>query len=356
MTLYLTEADVAELLTPADAYAAVEASLEHVARGAVTNPPRVRLGLPDGVFATMPAVDRELGYAGLKTYAWTGAGTPPFLVVLVPLEGGRIEAIVEADLLGRRRTAAASAVAATRLARPGAASLGILGCGRQAESHVVALREALPALERVVVYCPNAERRRRFCRTHECEEAESHGDAGACDVVVTATTSRDPVLRGEWLQAGALVCAIGANEPTWRELDNVVLQRASFVCCDSREQAQLEAGDLIEPVERGVLDWLEVHELHAVVAGEVQGRAADDDIVVFKSNGLAAWDLAAAARVAGLARARGLGREIRKTAGSSSECRRGARRGLRRSCRLRARGRPRAGRAGDRPARATDGS
>src|SRR5213079_2411931 len=99
-------------------------------------------------------------------------------------------------------------------------------------------------------------------------------------VVVTATTSPDPVLRGEWLQPGALVCGIGANDPRHRELDNVVLERAAFVCCDSREQAQLESGDLIEPVEAGVLDWLEVHELQEVVAGEVQGRASAEDVVV----------------------------------------------------------------------------
>ncbi len=109
-------------------------------------------------------------------------------------------------------------------------------------------------------------------------------------------------MRGEWLQPGAVVLAIGANDPSMRELDNVVLERATFVCTDSRAQAKLEAGDLIGPVERGVLDWLEVHELQDVVAGELQGRASDDDIVVFKSNGLAAWDLAVAARVVELAR------------------------------------------------------
>ena len=88
---------------------------------------------------------------------------------------------------------------------------------------------------------------------------------------MTVTTSRDPVLRGDWLRDGALVCAVGANDPAARELDNAVLERATFVCCDSREQARLESGDLIEPVERGVLDWLEVHELQEVVAGEVAG-------------------------------------------------------------------------------------
>ena len=93
-----------------------------------------------------------------------------------------------------------------------------------------------------------------------------------CDVVVTVTGSPDPVLRGEWLQPGALVCAVGANDGRRRELDNVVLERASFVCCDSIENARLESADLIEPVEAGVLDWLEVHELQEVVAGETPGR------------------------------------------------------------------------------------
>jgi ornithine cyclodeaminase/alanine dehydrogenase-like protein (mu-crystallin family) len=103
------------------------------------------------------------------------------------------------------------------------------------------------------------------------------------------------VLRGEWLEPGALVCAAGANRKQARELDNAVLERAAFVCCDSVDDAKIESGDLIEPVEQGVLDWLEVHELQEVVAGELAGRQADDDIVVFKSNGLAAWDLAVAA-------------------------------------------------------------
>src|SRR5947207_2768340 len=82
--------------------------------------------------------------------------------------------------------------------------------------------------------------------------------------------------------AGDPVCAVGANEARRRELDNAVLGRAAFVCCDSREDAQRESGDLIEPVAQGVLDWLEVHELHEVVAGEVQGRSSDDDVVLFK--------------------------------------------------------------------------
>ncbi|MBA2461407.1 MAG: ornithine cyclodeaminase family protein, partial [Actinobacteria bacterium] len=188
--------------------------------------------------------------------------------------------------------------------------LGVIGCGWQAESQVDAIRAAVPTIERVVAYCRTPEKLAAFCRTSDAEAGESHRDAAAQDVVVTATTSRDPVLRGEWLVPGAFVAAIGANDPRARELDNVVLERATFVCCDSREQAKLESGDLIEPIEGGVLDWLEVHELQEVVAGEVRGRESEDDIVLFKSNGLAAWDVAFGAEALRLARERGVGREL----------------------------------------------
>jgi ornithine cyclodeaminase/alanine dehydrogenase len=289
--LYVTEQQVAELLTPLDAIAAVEACFDRLARGVIDNPARVRAELPDGVFAVMPCIDHELGYAGLKSFLWLPGGTP-FLVVLFSLEHARVEAVIEADYLGQLRTAAASAVAAKHLARTGARTLGVIGCGRQAASHVAALRVALPLLERVLVYGRDDARRGAFCSAHGCEEATNE-EAGGCDVVVTATTSKEPVLRGEWLRDGAFVCAVGANDPESRELDDAVLERASFICTDSREQAQLEAGDLIAAVQ----DWSAVHELQDVVAGKLRGRVNDGDITVFKSNGLAAWDLAAAARV-----------------------------------------------------------
>ena len=258
----------------------------------------------------MACVDRELGYAGLKSYAWTGSGTP-FAVLLFSLDPPtRLEAMIEADKLGQIRTGAASGVAARFLAREGASTLGVIGCGWQAASQIASIRAALPAVDRVVVYCRSADRLAEFCRVNGCEPAELHLEAADADIVVTVTTSKDPVVRGEWLRDGALVCAVGANDPSYRELDNAVLERAAFVCCDSREQSKLESGDLIEPVERGVLDWLEVHELQEVVAGEVSGRAAASDIVLFKSNGIAAWDLAAGARVVELARAAGAGTEI----------------------------------------------
>jgi alanine dehydrogenase len=307
--LYLTEQDVAELLTPAEAVEAIEACFRRMAAAAVENRPRYRLGLEGGALAVMAAADLELGYAGAKVYAGFRDGAR-FVVLLFRASSPELVAVLEADKLGQLRTGSASAVAAKHLATGEASSLGVIGCGWQAESQVGCIRAALPDLERVVAYCRTEDRLRAFCEKHGAEPGESHQDPAACDVVVTATTSPDPVLRGEWLRSGALVCAVGANDGRRRELDNVVLERAAFVCCDSVENAKLESADLSEPVESGVLDWLEVHELQEVVAGEVAGRQAADDIVVFKSNGLAAWDVAVAAATVERALAAGVGREV----------------------------------------------
>jgi alanine dehydrogenase len=309
MTLFVTEAEVAELLSPTAAVEAIETCFRRMAAGAVENRPRYRLGLQEGALAVMAAADLELGYAGAKVYAGFRDGAR-FVVLLFRADSPELVAVIEADKLGQLRTGAASGVAAKHLARARARSLGLIGCGWQAESQLAAIRAALPDLDRVIAYCRNAETLAVFCEEHGAEPGESHRDAGECDIVVTVTTSKDPVLRGEWLRPGALVCAVGANDGRRRELDNVVLERAAFVCCDSRENAQLESADLIEPVAAGVLDWLEVHELQEVVAGEVPGRQSDEDIVVFKSNGLAAWDIAAAAAVVERARAVGAGTEL----------------------------------------------
>ena len=309
MPLYLTEAQVEELLTPAEAVDAVEACFRRLAAGEVENVPRRRTRFEEGFLAVMWAVDQELGLAGLKSYA-AGREGASFVVLLFDTSTTKPVAVIEADKLGQLRTGAASGVAARHLARPDARTLGVIGCGWQARSQVACIREAVPSIDAVVAYCRNEERLAAFCEEVGAEPGETHRDPASQQVVVTVTTSRDPVLRGEWLQPGALVCAVGANDPRRRELDNVVLERAAFVCCDSVENAKHESGDLIEPVGAGVLDWLEVQQLQEVVAGELPGRQDPEDIVVFKSNGLAAWDVAVGALVLERAREREVGREV----------------------------------------------
>jgi ornithine cyclodeaminase/alanine dehydrogenase-like protein (mu-crystallin family) len=309
MPLWLSEDDVSSILAPGDGIDTLEECFRRIAATQVELMPRRRFGLDDGYFAVMAAADRGLGVAGLKSYTVVG-GALTFVVCLFDIGDGSLVATIAADRLGQVRTGAASAVAAKYLARPGATSLGLIGAGWQAESQLAAIRRAVPSIERVVVSGRSAERTAAFAERHVAEVAESPADAGGCDIVVTATTSKDPVLRGDWLSDGALVCAIGANYATARELDSQVVARATLVCCDSLEDARLESGDLIEPVAAGQLDWLEVQELHSIVAGELPGRQSDGDIVVFKSNGIAAWDVAIGHEAVRLARERGVGVEL----------------------------------------------
>jgi alanine dehydrogenase len=309
LPLYLTEADVEALVSPADAVEAIEDSFRRLAAGRVENRPRYRLALDEGRLAVMSAADLELGYAGAKVYAAFRDGAR-FVVTLFRSDRPELAAVIEADKLGQLRTGAATGVAVRHLAREDASTLGVIGCGWQARGQVAAVRAAMPSIDRVVAYCRTGSRLREFCSELGAEPAESPVEPATQEVVVTVTNSRDPVLRGEWLREGALVCAVGANFPQARELDNVVLERAVFVSCDSLEQARIESGDLIEPIQSGVLDWLEVHELQEVVAGEVSGRSSPDDVVLFKSNGLAAWDVALGALVVERARAEGRGVEL----------------------------------------------
>lgn len=309
MPLWLSEEDVASLLTPGEAVPLIEDCFRRIAAAQVELMPRRRFAVDGGVFAVMAAADKGLGVAGLKSYTAID-GTLRFVVCLFSLEDGSLTALIEADRLGQVRTGAASGVAAKHLARPGAASLGLIGAGWQAESQLAAIRAAVPTIERVVVSSRTRERAEAFAERHGADVAQSPSDAGSCDVVVTATTSRDPVLRGDWLSEGALICAIGANDPRSRELDSQVIARATLVCCDSLEDARLESGDLIEPVAAGQLDWLEVQELHSIVTGELPGRQSDADIVLFKSNGIAPWDLAVGHEVVRRARVRGVGVEL----------------------------------------------
>ncbi len=199
MPLYLTEEDVEAVFEIGDALEAVEGSFRRQAAGEIENRPRDRLRLEEGALAVMAAVDLGLGVAGVKTYA-AGAGGVKFVLVLFHAQRHEVLAVIEADRLGRLRTGAASGVAAKHLAKAGAVSLGVIGCGRQAETQVAAIRAALPDIATTVVYCRDPGRREAFANAVGADAAESHSEAAAQDVVVTITTSKDPVLRGEWLR------------------------------------------------------------------------------------------------------------------------------------------------------------
>jgi ornithine cyclodeaminase/alanine dehydrogenase-like protein (mu-crystallin family) len=193
VTLFLSERNVAELLSPEDAVDAVEGSFRRMAAGAVELAPRRRLALDEGRLADMAASDLELGYAGVKAYAGFAEGTA-FVVALFAADRPELVALIEADHLGRLRTGAASAVAAKYLAREGATSLGVIGCGTQGETQVACIRAAVPTIERVVAYCRTERNLRAFCERVGAEPAESNGEAAEQNVVVTITSGSAPAV------------------------------------------------------------------------------------------------------------------------------------------------------------------
>lgn len=314
MTLLLTEIEVEDLLDMPSTLDAVENVLRDQAEGKATNRARRRVALPTGGLNYMAAGAPELELMGIKVYSVARTGFR-FYTMLFDSEGGELLSIIQSDKMGQLRTGAASGVATMYLARKDASTLGIYGAGWQAESQLEAVVAARD-FERVIVYSRSEETRKDFAGRMgeklgmEIETTSSPEEPAAQDVVVTMTSSKEPVLRGEWLTPGAHVNAAGSNFIFKTEIDRDVVRRASFVCVDSREELGLEAGDLMPSLETGTILPEAVYELGQVIAGHLPGRCGPEDITLFASQGLALEDLAAARIVYDRALEQDVGRDI----------------------------------------------
>ncbi len=316
MALLLKEKDVRELLTMSDAIAAVEEVMRRQATGQAIVQPRHRLELPDkGFLHYMAGADVSAGLVGMKLYT-SVHGALQFLVPLYRSSTGELIALVEADHLGLMRTGAASGVASRYMARQDARTLGVIGTGYQAGSQIEAVA-AVRKLMRVRVFGRDAARRARFAAEMSArlyinvEPAASAEEAvRGADIIVTATTALKSVLEGAWIAPGAHINAIGANFPQKRELDDAAVARASRIVVDFIEQAKMEAGDLIQAFAQDPARWNAVHELSEVITGKFPGRANAEEVTLFKSSGIAIWDVAVAAKVVELAVAKGRGLQV----------------------------------------------
>jgi ornithine cyclodeaminase/alanine dehydrogenase-like protein (mu-crystallin family) len=315
MAVLLREEHVTELLDIDTAIAAVEEVLRDQAEGQATNRPRYRVAMPASQLHVMAAGDRRLGVTGLKVYTASRKGAR-FLVLLYDSESGDMLAMIEADRLGQMRTGAASGVATKYMARADADTVGIYGTGWQAESQLMAVC-AVRQIKSIAAYGRNAERREGFARKMtsllrvEVTAANSPEEAArGQSIVITATSAREPVLKGEWIDPGTHLNVVGSNFLSKAEVDVETIRRASIIAVDSIEQSRIEAGDLKPAIERGVISWESVTELGRIVAGRDRGRTSEDDITLFKSNGIALEDISTALRVYHLARERGVGEEI----------------------------------------------
>ena len=314
--LWLSDADVERLLSVEDAIPVIEAALAQQAAGGVVNRPRAHDIASEGAFlAHMQAALYEQGVFGFKSYSAAG-GVYRFFVALYSMETGLPLALMAANSLGRIRTGAASGVSARHMARRDASAVGILGSGYQAGAQLQAICAVRP-IKAAYVFSPNADRRNEFARRMTAELGietiavdNPRQVVDAADILVTITNSREPVFGGEWLRHGMHICAVGGANEYATELDDDAIRRADIIAVDSIAQAKIECGELLMPASRGVILWEQLTELCQIVSGEKPGRRSPEDITLFKSLGMAMWDVAAAKAAYDSAIARGVGVRI----------------------------------------------
>jgi alanine dehydrogenase len=316
MTLHINETEVRQVLTMPIALEAVEEISRKEAAGGVLVHPRRRFELPSGgFFHYMAAADFTAGFLAMKQYTFV-RGKMRFLVPLYEIASGDLVAMIEADYMGQLRTGAASGVATKYLARHDASVAAIIGSGGQARTQLEAIA-AVRKLSSARVYGRNADRRKRFAVEMSkkigipVEPANSSSQAArGAHVVCTATTASQPVLGGADLASGMHINAIGANHAHKHELDDEAVASSDLIVVDSIDQSRQEAGDLIIAFKGDEICWAGVKKLSDVVAGKVTGRTSDTEVTLFKSNGIASWDLAVAMRVYARAKEKGLGRPL----------------------------------------------
>jgi len=318
--LILGHDDVLAALSPQACADAMAAVLAAHARGEALMPLR-----------SIVPFEGAAGFMGLMP-AWRGGADPVFAlkslciipgnpargldshkgtVTLFDGSTGVPTAILDASAVTSVRTAAVSAVATRVLARPDAHVLAVIGAGVQARAHLTALPGVRDFTE-VRVYAPSAEHARALADGRATVAASAEDAVRGADVVVLATSSREPVVSRDCFAPGAHVNAIGASVATSRELDVETVAACAFFC-DSRESVRNEAGEYRLALEQGAIDG-EDHiraELGEVLAGIAPGRRGEDELTVFRSLGLGVEDLAAAECAVARAGELGIGTEVK---------------------------------------------
>jgi alanine dehydrogenase len=320
MLRLLSQTDIRRAVTMREAVEVVKSAFRQLSSGEANVPLRTSVSSQGGVTLLMPAYLRESNALTVKVvsvYADNPSrGLPTVMAIVTVLDAqtGQPLAVLEGTYLTALRTGAASGAATDLLARKDARVLAVFGAGAQARTQVAA------------VCCVRDIREiRLFSRTRQSAEtfaaelaslhprnsihvasSASHAVRGA-DIIVTATNSSTPVFNGNDLAPGVHVSAIGSFRPDMQEVDELTIQRARVIV-DQREATLTEAGDLIIPIQKGVITEQHIHaELGEIISGAKMGRENDDDITLFKSVGNAAQDAAVAQAILQAAEAQNLG-------------------------------------------------
>jgi ornithine cyclodeaminase/alanine dehydrogenase-like protein (mu-crystallin family) len=306
--LILNQTEISQLLTMQECMDVMQKAFIALAAGRVLLPLRQIVWLPGGesVLAVMPSYSDHVQSIGAKVISvfprnlGTQFDSHQGVVLLFETQNGCLRAVMDASEITAIRTAAVSGVATRTLSRQDASDVAILGSGVQAKTHLEAMLLARD-VKRVRVWSRNFANAQRFAsrqseRHNRIVEAVEHAQDAVtgADIVCTVTSSRTPVLQGEWLHAGAHVNAVGTFGPASREIDTTTVVCAKLFT-DRRESALKEAGDIMIPIQEGKITPDSISgELGEVLAGTVAGRSSNNEITVFKSLGLAIEDLASA--------------------------------------------------------------
>jgi ornithine cyclodeaminase/alanine dehydrogenase-like protein (mu-crystallin family) len=299
VVLFLSEAQVRQLLGMEAAVTQVERAFVDRASGRAFDIPRRRARLPGGHLQILQAAAPELNLVGYKAYYRPNEAGNCY-VHLSDTRTTKLLAMIEADWLGRIRTGASSGVAVRHLARPDAAVVGLFGTGPQAAAQLEAVCQERSVCEvkvfsrsraRAVAFCAEMSRPGTTVRPADSAEETVRGS----DIVVTITRAAEPLFDGGWLRPGTLVVAAGSNALNRREIDLETVRRAGLVVVDSREVAQDQSGDLLPAFETGLLYWEHLADLGDVITGRSPGRTSADQIILYESHGMGLLDVYAGA-------------------------------------------------------------
>ncbi|HEX7386726.1 MAG TPA: ornithine cyclodeaminase family protein [Castellaniella sp.] len=313
MTIYLSDEAIACTLPLARAIDCVRMAFSDLASGQAQNAVRNRMASGSAVMNVMWASSQGSGAMAVKSYVTAGHGVThgsALSLAIYSTETGELLALMEANILGRIRTAAATVIATRMMANANPATLSIYGTGFQAEYQVEALLSSVNTLTRVYVVGRNAEKRDAFveklstgARDVEFLSADPRTAAASADIIVTATNSREPLFDATWLRPGVHINAVGSNAPEKAEISRATLERANLIVVDDLAVAQQECGDLI--VNQWSMDRM--NTLGELILGRAKTRTATDDITLFESQGLALQDLMCGLAVTKEAEKMGLG-------------------------------------------------
>ena len=325
MVLFLSRGDVESLVTMREAIRAVEAAFLEQHEGKVACPKRSIISVEEheGFAYYMPAYLNKTESLAIKIVTQFEGnlkqGLPTILasILLNDPEDGRPLVFMDGTYLTATRTGAASAVATKYLARKNSQVIGVLGTGGQARAQVKGLREVFKNLTRIKVYDILLKRASEFADSISRElslPVEAVETSRQCvensDLIILATTSRVPVLDGDWISAGTHINSIGVVGPEGRELDDKTIKKAKIVV-DTIEGALAETGDLAIPIKNGIISKDNVYaELHEIVGGEKPGRTSETETTCWKAVGLALEDAAVAKMVYDKAKKEGIGKQM----------------------------------------------